>query len=134
MTSSEESNHSLARAIHNSLTTLDATMWGSTTDYTPINLTSSEDTMINMKQDTTEESNHSLARAIYNSLTTSDATIWGPTTDSTPINFTSSEATMINMKQDTNKESNDDEIKLLIKYYVEGVLMLPVSIFGLFGT
>ena len=81
-----------------------------------------------------EESNHSLIKAVYNSLTTSDATMWGSTTDSTPINLTSSEATMINIKQDTNEESNDDDIKFLIKYYVEGVLMLPVSVFGLFGT
>ena len=80
------------------------------------------------------ESNHSLIKVVYNSLTTSDATMWGSTTDSTPINLTSSEATIINMKQDTNKESNDDDIKFLIKYYVEGVLMLPVSVFGLFGT
>ena len=81
-----------------------------------------------------EKSNHSLIKAIYSSLTTSDTTMWGSTTDSTPINLTSSEATMINIKQDTNEESNDDDIKFLIKYYVEGVLMLPVSVFGLFGT
>ena len=80
------------------------------------------------------ESNHSLVNAIYNSLTTLDATMWGSTTDSTPMNLTSPEATIINMKEDTNKESNDDDIKFLIKYYVEGVLMLPVSVFGLFGT
>ena len=81
-----------------------------------------------------EKSNHSLIKAIYSSLTTSDTTMWGSTTDSTLVNLTSSEATMINMKEDTNKESNDDDIKFLIKYYVEGVLMLPVSVFGLFGT
>ena len=80
------------------------------------------------------KSNHSLIKAIYSSLTTSDTTMWGSTTDSTLVNLTSSEATMINMKEDTNKESNDDVIKFLIKYYVEGVLMLPVSVFGLFGT
>lgn len=81
-----------------------------------------------------EKSNHSLIKAIYSSLTTSDTTMWASTTDSTLVNLTSSEATMINMKEDTNKESNDDDIKFLIKYYVEGVLMLPVSVFGLFGT
>ena len=81
-----------------------------------------------------EKSNHSLIKVIYSSLTTSDTTMWGSTTDSTLVNLTSSEATMINMKEDTNKESNDDDIKFLIKYYVEGVLMLPVSVFGLFGT
>ena len=81
-----------------------------------------------------EKSNHSLIKAIYSSLTTSDTTMWTSTTDSTLVNLTSSEATMINMKEDTNKESNDDDIKFLIKYYVEGVLMLPVSVFGLFGT
>ena len=81
-----------------------------------------------------EKSNHSLIKAIYSSLTTSDTTMWGSTTDSTLVNLTSSEATIINMKEDTNKESNDDDIKFLIKYYVEGVLMLPVSVFGLFGT
>ena len=81
-----------------------------------------------------EESNHSSIKAIYNSLTTSDATMWGSTTDSTPMNLTSSKATTINMKEDTNNERNDDDIKFLIKYYVEGVLMLPVSVFGLFGT
>ena len=81
-----------------------------------------------------EESNHSLIKVIYNSLTTSDTAIWVPTTDSTPINLTLTEKTMTNIKQDTNEESNDDDIKFLIKYYVEGVLMLPVSVFGLFGT
>ena len=81
-----------------------------------------------------EKSNHSLIKVIYSSLTTSDTTMWGSTTDSTPMNLTSPEATIINMKEDTNKESNDDDIKFLIKYYVEGVLMLPVSVFGLFGT
>ena len=81
-----------------------------------------------------EKSNHSLIKAIYSSLTTSDTTMWGSTTDSTLVNLTSSEATIINMKEDTNKESNDDDIKFLIKYYVEGVLMLPVSVFGLFGN
>ena len=81
-----------------------------------------------------EKSNHSLIKAIYSSLTTSDTTMWGSTTDSTLVNLTSSEARIINMKEDTNKESNDDDIKFLIKYYVEGVLMLPVSVFGLFGT
>ena len=81
-----------------------------------------------------EESSHSLIKVIYNSLTTSDEAMWGSTTDSTPINLTLTEKTMTNIKQDTNEESNDDDIKFLIKYYVEGVLMLPVSVFGLFGT
>ena len=81
-----------------------------------------------------QESNHSLIKVIYNSLTTTDESMWGSTTDSTPINLTLPEKTMTNIKQDTNEESNDDDIKFLIKYYVEGVLMLPVSVFGLFGT